>query len=110
MALAEFGEVNIDQPIVDPVQHLESVVEPALFKTVSLQTVEQLFNGTGCSVSEIVASIPCCSTLYLLLRSLLSALIFVKILTTFSSRWASFCLWGSQAVEAYSSVGRTLVV
>ena len=29
--MAEAGEVNIDQPIVDPVQHLESVVEPALF-------------------------------------------------------------------------------
>ena len=63
--MAEAGEVNIDQPIVDPVQHLESVVEPALFKAVPFQTVEQRLNGTGCPVSEIVTGTPCCSTLYL---------------------------------------------
>ena len=54
--VAEAGEVNIDQPIIDQVQHLESVVEPALFKAVPLQTVEQRLNGTGCPVSEIVAA------------------------------------------------------
>ena len=37
----EAAEVNIDQPIVDPVQYLESVVEPQHFKAVPLQTVEQ---------------------------------------------------------------------
>ena len=30
--MAEAGEVNIDQPVVDPVQRLESAVEPVLFK------------------------------------------------------------------------------
>ena len=63
--VAEAAEVNIDQPIVDPVQHLVSDVEPALFKAVPLQTVEQRLNGTGCPVYEIVAGIPCCSTMYL---------------------------------------------
>ena len=57
---------EIDQPIVDPVQHLESGVEPALLKAVPPQTVEQRFDGIGCPVSEIVAGIPCCSTVYLL--------------------------------------------
>ena len=39
--LAEAGEADVDQPAADPLQHLESVVEPALFKAVPFQTVEQ---------------------------------------------------------------------
>ena len=38
--LAEAGEVDVNQPIIDPVQHLKSVVESALFKTVPFQVVE----------------------------------------------------------------------
>ena len=45
--LAEAGEVNVDQPAADPVQQLESVVEPALFKAVAFQTDEQRLYGTG---------------------------------------------------------------
>ena len=39
--LAEGGEVDFNQPIGDPVQHLESAVESALLKTVPFQTVQQ---------------------------------------------------------------------
>ena len=63
--LAEAGEVDVDQPAGDPVQHLESAVGPALFKAVPFQTVEQRMYGTRCLVSEVVAGVPCCSTLYL---------------------------------------------
>ena len=45
MLLAEAGEVNVDQPAADPVQHLEPVVEAALFKAVAFQTVEQYWVG-----------------------------------------------------------------
>ena len=62
--LAEAGEVDVDQLAADPVQHLESVVGPALFKAVRFQTVEQRLYGTRCPVSEVVAGVPCCSTLY----------------------------------------------
>ena len=44
--LAEADEVDVDQPTADQVQHLESVVEPALFKAVPLQTVEQRLYDT----------------------------------------------------------------
>ena len=63
--VAEAGEVNIEQPIVDPVQHLESVVERACVvqgQAVPFQTVEYRFNGTGCPVYEMAAGIPCCSS------------------------------------------------
>ena len=36
--VAVVAEVHIDQPVVDPVQHLESVVDAALFKAVPLPT------------------------------------------------------------------------
>ena len=44
--LAEAGEVDFDQPAADPVQHQESVVDPALFTTVPFQTAKQLLYGT----------------------------------------------------------------
>ena len=37
--LAEAGEVDVNQPIVGPVQHLELVLESTLFKTVPFQIV-----------------------------------------------------------------------
>ena len=63
--LAEPGEVDVDQPTANLVQHLELVAEPALFKVVPFQTVEQQLYGTRCLVSEVVAGVPCCSVLYL---------------------------------------------
>ena len=60
--LAEAGEVDVDQPAADPVQHLESAVGPALFKAVPFQTVEQRMYGTRCLFSEVIAGVPCCST------------------------------------------------
>ena len=39
--LAEAGEVDVNQPIVDPVQHLEPAVESTFFKTVPFQIVKQ---------------------------------------------------------------------
>ena len=41
-------------------------MEPALFKSVPFQTVEKILHGTSCPVSEAVAGVPCCLTLYLL--------------------------------------------
>ena len=64
--LAEADELDVNQPTADLVQHLESVVEPALFKSVPFQTVEQILHSTRCPVSEVVAGVPCCLTLYLL--------------------------------------------
>ena len=64
--VAEAGEVDVDQPTADLVQHLESVAEPALFKVVPFQTVEQQLYSTRCLVSKVVAGIPCCLLLYLL--------------------------------------------
>ena len=47
MLLAEAGEFDVDQPAADPEQHLEPVVEPALFKAVAFQTDEQRLYGIG---------------------------------------------------------------
>ena len=44
--LTAAGEVDVDQPAADPVQHPESVVEPGLFKDVPFQTVEKRVYGT----------------------------------------------------------------
>ena len=48
--LTAAGEVDVDQPAADPVQHPESVVEPALFKAVPFETVEQRLYGSRCPV------------------------------------------------------------
>ena len=45
-------------------QHLKSVVESVLFKTVPFQAVEQQLYGTGWPVSEVVAGMPCCLIQY----------------------------------------------
>lgn len=35
----EAGEAGVNQPAADPVQHLESVAKPALFRAIPFQTV-----------------------------------------------------------------------
>ena len=45
-------------------------MKPALFKAVPVQTVEQRLYDTRCPVSEDVAGVPCCSTLYLIFMPL----------------------------------------
>ena len=144
--MAEAGEVDVNQPIAELVQHLESVVDSALLKTVPFQTVRQLFHSTRCSVPIVVTGIPCCSTLYLFKQRfhstgcsdpvVVAGIPCCSMLYLFKQRfhgtgcsdpvvvvvipccsvlylsnsWASFCLFGSQTVEAYSSVGHTIVI
>ena len=50
--LAEAGEIDVNQPTADLVQHLLLVMEPALFKAVLFQTVEQQLRDTICPVSQ----------------------------------------------------------
>jgi len=58
--LAEFDEVDVDQPgAADPVQNLELVVEPALLKAVVFQNVQQRLYSTRCLVSKVVAAQSC---------------------------------------------------
>ena len=40
-------------------------MEPTVFKAVPFQTVDQRLYGTRCLVSQVVAGVPCCSTMYI---------------------------------------------
>ena len=73
--LTEAGEVDVNQPIVDRAQHLKSVVESALFKTVPFQVVEQ----------RLYCTIPGVLSLWLLHAYLTARC------CAFSSSRASFC-------------------
>ena len=77
--LAEAGEVDFDHPAADPVQHQESVVDPALFKAVPFQTVKQQLYGTRCPVSEAVVSVLFCSTMYLFKQLGVFLLVLVEV-------------------------------